>query len=114
MANYYSDASRADDTGAGTSWGTAKKTVSAGLALCTVAGDILNIAPGTYTDTSVVPAVAGNSGAWCKILGDVDGVLGSGKTGRIVFNSNPWGSSNNWDYWQVDGLSVLGSYMQFG
>lgn len=42
MTEYYVDPTRADDTGAGTSTATAKKTITAGAALC-AAGDRLNL-----------------------------------------------------------------------
>jgi hypothetical protein len=49
--DYFVDASRPDDTGAGTSWATAKKTISAALTLIAAPGSYKNlfIAQGTYT-----------------------------------------------------------------
>lgn len=49
MATYYLDASRPDDTGAGTSMATAKKTYANALALCTN-GDTLKIRAGRCYD----------------------------------------------------------------
>ncbi|MCP3683313.1 MAG: hypothetical protein GY861_11545 [bacterium] len=48
---YYVDASRPDDTGAGTSWETAKKTIAAGKGLMN-GDDTLNVANGTYAETA--------------------------------------------------------------
>ena len=53
MTDYYCDASRPDDTWAGTSWGTAKKTFAAGVGLLG-AGDCLYLAAGTYPLTAKV------------------------------------------------------------
>lgn len=55
MATYYVDGTRPDDSGAGTSEGAAKKTLSAGFALLSAAGDILYIkSSATYTLTSTI------------------------------------------------------------
>lgn len=61
MTNFYVDGTRPDDTGDGLSEGAAKKTVSAGIALASTSGDVVNIkSSATYTITaSLVPAVAG-------------------------------------------------------
>ena len=45
---YYVDGSKADDTGNGQSWATAKKTFSAASALATVVGDNIFVKAGTY------------------------------------------------------------------
>ena len=55
--NYYVDGSKADDTGNGQSWATAKKTITAGGALG-VAGDNIFVKAGTY---SLSQATAGSS-----------------------------------------------------
>lgn len=54
MTTYYVDAARPDDTGNGLTTGTAKKTVAAGLALVTAAGDVVQVAAGTYTQTATL------------------------------------------------------------
>lgn len=48
---YYVDASRVDDTGAGTSWSAAKKTIQAAVNL-TVAGDTVLVTNGVYNTGS--------------------------------------------------------------
>lgn len=49
MATFWVDGTRPDDTGPGTSYGTAKKTLAAGIALLTTKNDILNVvASGSY------------------------------------------------------------------
>ena len=55
--NYYVDGSKADDTGNGQSWATAKKTINAASALG-VAGDNIFVKAGTY---SLSQATAGSS-----------------------------------------------------
>jgi len=50
---YYVDASRPDDTGDGTSWGTAKKSIQAAVNL-SVDGDAVFVTNGTYALTSEI------------------------------------------------------------
>ena len=52
MATYYVSDQNGNDANAGTSAGTAKKTVAQGLALMSAAGDILYIGPGVYYHTT--------------------------------------------------------------
>ena len=52
MATYYVSDQNGSDANAGTSAGAAKKTISAGLALMSAAGDILYIGPGVYYHTT--------------------------------------------------------------
>jgi len=60
-ATYYVDASRANDAGAGTSWGTAKKTIQAAVGL-TRAGDTVLVTNGIYnTGATVTPGYALNN-----------------------------------------------------
>ncbi len=60
----YVDATRSDDSGAGTSWATAKRTIQAANALAS-AGDELWVADGTYTN---------NGGGTATVLVMKDGV----------------------------------------
>ncbi|RYD51404.1 MAG: T9SS type A sorting domain-containing protein [Sphingobacteriales bacterium] len=48
---YYVDGSKANNTGAGTSWATAKKDVQAAINIATVAGDEVWVKAGTYLPT---------------------------------------------------------------
>jgi hypothetical protein len=51
--DYYADASRPDDSGAGTSWATAKKTIQAAVNL-TINGDMVFVTNGIYNRGSAV------------------------------------------------------------
>ncbi len=53
-ATWYVDASRPDDTGDGTSWASAKKTIHAGVAAATDNGDVILAADGDYPLTNTV------------------------------------------------------------
>lgn len=74
MTLFYVDAARPDDSGNGLTAVAAKKTVAAGLALMTTAGDVVEVAAGTYTQASalVVP-VAGSATARCVVRGAAAG-----------------------------------------
>ena len=52
-ATYYVDRSRPDDSGAGTSWATAKRTIAGGVGRLS-SGDTLLIASGTYSEAMVI------------------------------------------------------------
>jgi len=52
-AEYYVDASRADDTGSATNWATAKKTIQAAVDL-TTDGDTVWVTNGTYNLSSEI------------------------------------------------------------
>ena len=104
---YYVDAAQADDTGAGTSPETAKKTLLAGIALMSV-GDALNVKAGTYTDVGldlsvdatelwceigvVIDPATGTaltlSGDYCRIKGNHTITPGAGETGILISGAN--------------------------
>lgn len=73
-ATYYVDASRSNDSGSGTAWETAKKTISAGIALM-AGGDTLVIRSGTYSGDSnrINNPPSGSSGAYTTIKAETDG-----------------------------------------
>ena len=50
---YYVDSAKANNTGAGTSWATAKKDIQNGINLALVAGDEVWVKKGTYKPTVI-------------------------------------------------------------
>ncbi|MDO7873514.1 right-handed parallel beta-helix repeat-containing protein [Hymenobacter sp. ASUV-10] len=60
---YYVDAGRADNTGNGRSWATAKKDVQEAINLATAAGDEVWVKAGTYLPTLVPPGTAPSTSA---------------------------------------------------
>jgi len=123
--NYYVNNARADDTGAGTSWATAKKTISAALALITNAnGDYkINIAPGVYTgasNKSLTPPYKGVVNLPNIIRGDYDESVTDGSSathglgnGPIILHAEATGgqfiADNDYDYWEIIGLICISS-----
>ena len=53
-SDYFADASRPDDSGAGTSTATAKKTITAALGLAAASGDTVHVASGSYPETITI------------------------------------------------------------
>lgn len=53
---YYVDSAKANNTGAGTSWATAKKDIQNAIALAVSAGDEVWVKKGTYKPTVMVPS----------------------------------------------------------
>jgi len=76
-ADTYADAARADDTGAGTSWETARRTIGAALAV-TTNGGTCHVAAGVYPDMVVMPrnvTVEGRDGDGTVISNSVMGAF---------------------------------------
>ncbi len=73
-ATYYVDAARSDDSGNGTSWQTAKKTIAAGIGIM-AGGDTLIIKSGTYSgdNNRINNPPSGSSGAYTTIKAETDG-----------------------------------------
>jgi len=121
MATYYVSDQNGSDVNAGTSAGAAKKTVAAGLALMSAAGDILYIGPGVYyhTTTNNING-SGTIDNPKKIIGDTQAeYLTSDTPGEVVLTAmnsatmvpqrNITGLSFSSDsYWQVKNLTFVG------
>jgi hypothetical protein len=116
MATYYVDGTKADDTGDGLSEANAKKTVAAGIALMTTAGDKLYIKiSATYLQTTTINVTvpgAANTGFF-----DVEGYLttpGDEGAGSYVdmtcaTNSIAFWSLNDAEFWRFKGLKLTHS-----
>jgi hypothetical protein len=127
MAIYYVSDQNGNDSNAGTSVGAAKKTVAAGLALMSTAGDILYIGPGVYYHTT--DNAINGSGIITnpkKIIGDTQAeYLTSDTPGEVILTamnsatmipvlsiSGLTFSSDN--YWHVKNLTFAGYTGTFG
>lgn len=108
MTAYYCDGTRADDTGAGTSEATAKKTLSAGCALITAAGDVLNVkASANYTPGSTITqAVAGTVAAGPVTIRGYTTTPGDGGVATIT-------SGSATDYFSVTGHATTFQSLKF-
>jgi len=118
----------------GTTWALAKLTIQAGLSLCTVAGDILYVAPGRYNEQSVFPPSAGTRAAKKSWIGDwmsntadsggnfsgvapgfiyCDATKQTGTKGFSTTVSFTAVSKNEWAYWNVKNLYFTGGFYGF-
>lgn len=89
MATYYVSDQNGSDANAGTSVGAAKKTIAAGLALMSSAGDILYIGPGVYyhTTTNEING-SGTIDSPKKIIGDPQAqYLTSDTPGEVILTA---------------------------
>ena len=76
MATYYVSGQNGNDSNNGTTPALARKTIDSGLSLCSSAGDILRIGPGTYREILTSADFAGMNGSAVgnegKVIGDPD------------------------------------------
>ncbi len=94
--------SKLGDGSDGRSWRTAFGTVQAALDAIPDAsgGHTVVIRPDTYMEANLHPAHPGAPGAYNRLIGDVDGRLGSGTTGRVVLDSgDPARGFKSYDWW---------------
>jgi len=89
MATYYLSVQNGNDANNGTSVSTPKKTLSAGVALLTAAGDILYIGPGLYSQTATVNIpTSGTATSPKQIIGDTQAqYLTNDAPGEIVISA---------------------------
>ena len=94
MSNYFVKKTGSDANN-GTTWALAKATVQAGFNLCTVAGDILYVAPGRYFEYNVDPPSAGTRaskksfvGDWNSIVQDGGGNLSGVAQGYVIIDAS--------------------------
>lgn len=87
MATYYVNGS-ISASGVGTSWATAKKTISQAEALVSY-GDTVYVGPGAYRET-VTLLVSGSAGSPINFIGDISGAVTDGVGGivRITGSDN--------------------------
>ncbi|MGQ9607945.1 MAG: hypothetical protein ACUVWN_01460 [bacterium] len=130
--------SKLGDNTDGTSWQTAFTTIQSALNAIpdNKGGHRIIIRPDTYMEAMLSPAFKGASDAYNEMIGDIDGLYGSGTTGFVIIDSGDpnrgfksydwWGpiraykhgwskehteptfSSIIWDRWIVRGLYVTG------
>lgn len=86
----------------GRSWKKAYHTIQAALSAIPDdrGGHEIIIRPDTYIEANLYPAFKGAQGAYNLLLGDSDGRLGSGATGRIVIDAgDPQKGFKSYDWW---------------
>jgi uncharacterized protein (TIGR02145 family) len=86
----------------GSSWKKAYNTIQTALSAIPddKGGHMIIVRPDTYIENNLFTAYKGAKGAYNLIVGDSDGRLGSGATGRIVIDSgDPQKGFKSYDWW---------------
>ena len=94
--------SKLGDGSDGSSWEKAFKTVQAALDAVPddQGGHHIVIRPDTYMEAMLSPAHRGAAGSYNELVGDVDGQLGSGTTGRVIIDAgDPRKGFKSYDWW---------------
>lgn len=94
--------SKLGDNTNGSSWQKAFHSIQAALSAVPddKGGHIIIVRPDTYVEANLYTASKGAPGAYNILLGDVDGRLGSGSTGRIIIDAgDPEKGFKSYDWW---------------
>lgn len=96
--------SKLGDNTDGLSWRTAFTTLQAALDAVPddKGGHTIVVRPDTYMEANLAPAHPGAAGAYNTLVGDWDGVLGSGASGWAVIDSgDPTKGFKSYDWWST-------------
>jgi len=94
--------SKSGNNSDGSSWKKAYHTIQAALSAVPddKGGHIIIIRPDTYVEANLSTAYKGAQGAYNLLIGDSDGCLGSGATGRIIIDAgDPQKGFKSYDWW---------------
>jgi hypothetical protein len=96
--------SKQGDNSDGSSWCKAFHTIQAALSAVPddQGGHQIIVRPDTYVEANLYTKYKGVKGAYNLIVGDVDGRLGSGATGRVIIDSgDPQKGFKSYDWWST-------------
>jgi hypothetical protein len=94
--------SKSGNNSDGSSWKKAYKTIQAALSAIPddKGGHIIIVRPDTYVEANLSTAYKGAKGSYNLLVGDSDGRLGSGSTGRIIIDSgDPQKGFKSYNWW---------------
>ena len=94
--------SKAGNNSDGSSWKKAYHTIQTALSAIPddKGGHTIIIRPDTYVEANLSTAYKGAKGSYNLIIGDIDGRLGSGATGRIIIDAgDPQKGYKSYDWW---------------
>ncbi len=94
--------SSAGDNSDGSSWARAFRTIQGALSSVPdpSGGHRIIVRPGTYLEANLEPRFRGAAGSYDLLIGDIDGRLGSGATGRVIIDSgDPSKGFKSYDWW---------------
>lgn len=94
--------SKLGDNSDGSCWRKAYHTIQTALSAIPddKGGHKIIVRPDTYVEANLSPTGKGAQGAYNLLIGDTDGGLGSGATGRIIIDAgNPQNGFKSYDWW---------------
>jgi hypothetical protein len=94
--------SKAGNNSDGSSWEKAYHNIQAALSAIPddKGGHMVIVRPDTYVEANLFTAYKGAKGSYNLIIGDSDGSLGSGATGRIIIDAgDPQKGFKSYDWW---------------
>jgi len=94
--------SKSGNNSDGTSWKKAYHSIQAALLAIPddKGGHKIIIRPDTYVEANLYPGYKGAQGSYNLLIGDFDGHLGSGATGRIIIDAgDPQKGFKSYDWW---------------
>jgi hypothetical protein len=94
--------SKAGNNSDGSSWGKAYHSIQAALSAIPddKGGHMIIVRPDTYVEANLFTAYKGAKGSYNLLVGDSDGRMGSGATGRILIDSgDPQKGFKSYDWW---------------
>jgi len=94
--------SKLGDNSDGLSWARAFRTIQAALGAVpdALGGHRIIVRPDTYMEANLFPAHKGAAGAYNELVGDGNGRLGSGTSGRVVIDAgDPEKGFKSYDWW---------------
>lgn len=94
--------SKSGNNSDGSSWKKAYHSIQAALSAIPddKGGHIIIVRPDTYVEANIATAYKGAQGSYNLIVGDSDGRMGSGATGRIVIDAgDPQKGFKSYDWW---------------
>lgn len=107
--------SKSGNNSDGKSWEKAYQTIQAALSAVPddKGGHTIIVRPDTYVEANLFTAFKGAKGSYNLIVGDTDGRLGSGATGRIIIDSgDPEKGFKSYDWWGT--IKTVGNGFKFG
>ena len=96
--------SKLGDRSDGRSWAKAFSTIQDALNAVPddQGGYRIIVRPDTYVEANLAPIHKGAAGAYNALVGDVDGLLGSGTNGWVIVDSgDPEKGFKSWDWWST-------------
>ena len=86
----------------GSSWNNAYHSIQSALSAVPddKGGHVIAVRPDTYVEANLATAFKGAQGSYNLLVGDTDGRLGSGATGRIIIDAgDPQKGFKSYDWW---------------